>query len=171
MKKYLHYFLAAVIAPACLAGCSSDNDDAGATDAVMLKNVYSTGCKTGAMEASPMTRTSFAEKGFSEYIEYTSKDDGYVYFTHHNVLSDCCDEAIEVSIEREGSDIVIVESEDNLCNCICPFDVSFELGPFTFGKYTVKIKRQFDQASDSAPSDYFTFSFFYPGHGKVEVNR
>lgn len=37
MKKYLHYFLAAVIAPACLAGCSSDNDDAGATDAVMLR--------------------------------------------------------------------------------------------------------------------------------------
>lgn len=165
MKKTLFYLCFALAYSAGLAGCSNDDDGAKGDGFVHVKNVYTTGCKTeGVPQNSNNVTGLFSADGYGEYIEYKSKDDGYVYVTHANVLFNCCSEKVNVDVSLQGNNIIVTETEtDSSCNCICPFDVSFELGKLVPGQYSVKIMTNgLEQAS---------FAFKYPSDGKVVIGK
>lgn len=167
MKKYFIYICSLIACAAGFSACS--NDDGGG---VTVKNVYSTGCKTGETvnSSSPKTRSYFDEMGFEEYVEYTSKSNGYVYVTHHNVLFSCCNDSIGVDLLQDENRIIVVEREAFNCNCICPFDVSFEIGPFIPGSYnTITIRKRFNLSEEGTGETYGSFSFKYPSSGKTRI--
>ena len=141
-KKTLFYLCLMSVCFIGMAGCSGDDDGTKGDGLVKVKNVYTTGCKTdGVPRASNGANNAYAFGGLEEYIEYKSKADGYVYVTHANALFNCCSEEIKVDVQVKGNDIVVTETEtDNSCNCICPFDVSYELGKLEPGQYNVTIR-------------------------------
>lgn len=167
MKKKISSICTLLACIAAFAACGNDDGDAGSAGWVNVKNVYTTGCKTTeTANASQKTRSFFEDMGYKEYVEYTSKDNGYVHVTHHNALFNCCSDVIDVDVSQGLGSIIVTETENNyaICNCICPFDVSFELGPMEMGhEYNVVIK--------SGGTDGVSFSFTYPSSGKVEVRE
>lgn len=144
-----------------LAGCSSD-DGAGTDGSLAVRNVYATGCKTGEQVQSRAEATT-AFPGFDESVEYTCRNDGYVFIRHTNALFNCCSEVIDVDVSRRGNDIIVTEAEtDNSCNCICPFDVSYEIGPLQPGAYNVTL---------NACGETNSFIVTYPsGEGDMVLN-
>ena len=111
-----------------------------------------------------------SKAGTIEYVEYTSKSNGYVYVTHHNVLFSCCNDSIGVDLLQDENRIIVVEREAFNCNCICPFDVSFEIGPFIPGSYnTITIRKRFNLSEEGTVETYGSFSFKYPSSGKTRI--
>lgn len=165
MSKTLFYLLFVLAGCVGVTACSSDDDGAKDGGRIGVKNVYTTGCKTGGMqEASNGTDAAYALDGAEEYIEYKSKADGYVYVTHVNAMFNCCSEEIKVGVTISGNNIVVTEDEtSSACNCVCPFDVSYEIGKLVPGQYNVTVK--------VAGIDRVSFPFTYPSDGKIEINK
>jgi hypothetical protein len=67
--------------------------------------------------------------------------DGYLYVNHLNATFNCCPGTIGADILVEDNKIIIGEYESSGdCNCICPYDLSYEVGPLVEGKtYTIYI--------------------------------
>ena len=94
---------------------------------IELRNFSSTGCK-GYLDH---TRSDTIKDVF----EYSCIHDGYLYVTHRDVLFGCCPDALLGNIHVYGNHIVISESEiGDSCNCICPYDLSYEIGPLVEGE-------------------------------------
>ena len=142
-----------------LAACS-DNEDVNGGDAkVEARYVYDSGCKTDA-ETSEAARANggFENYGFEESVEYTSKGDGYVFVNHVNSILQCCSDEKRVDVTRSGNVISVREYDPvTSCNCLCPFDIQYEIGPLTPGEYTVTF------VNNNA-----SFTFTYPSSGTAK---
>ena len=117
-----------------MSNCSSDSDDTVDNQKeIELKNFSNTGCKNRYM--------SRAEDDSKEIIEYSVLHDGYLYIYHRNVFFNCCPGTIGADIQVEGNKIIIGEYEtEAMCNCVCPYDLGYEVGPLVEGKsYTIYI--------------------------------
>lgn len=148
---------AAMCAAFVVSSCSSDDEG---TTTVNVRNVYTTGCKTEGQPSQAGSATTRSPFG-AEYVEYKSKTDGYVYINHANVSYNCCSEEIDVTLTVTGNRISVVEKEtDTSCNCLCPFDVSYEVGPLKAGKYILVI---------NSHNTLHEINFTYPSDGRVEL--
>ena len=117
-----------------MSNCSSDSDDTVDNQKeIELKNFSNTGCKNRYM--------SRAEDDSKEIIEYSVLHDGYLYIYHRNVFFNCCPGTIGADIQVEGNKIIIGEYEtEDECDCVCPYDLGYEVGPLVEGKsYTIYI--------------------------------
>lgn len=95
---------AAMCAAFVVSSCSSDDEG---TTTVNVRNVYTTGCKTEGQPARAGSATTFSPFD-TEYVEYKSKSDGYVYINHANVSYNCCSEKIDVTLTVTGNRISVV---------------------------------------------------------------
>ena len=78
----------------------------------------------------------------SEYIEYRTVDADYLQINHVNAWFNCEPGKILVSAEIINDTIVVYEDEETaLVNCICPYDLSYRLGPMNYDRYIFSIKR------------------------------
>ena len=76
-----------------------------------------------------------------EYIELTSSENFYLDIKHVNSWFNCSPGQIVVDASLEGITISINEySTDNSANCICPYDLSFSLGPLRYETYNFIVK-------------------------------
>ncbi len=68
---------------------------------------------------------------------------GWLHVEHKNVFLNCCTEDIKVDASMNGSVVTVMEDDGRgLCNCICPYDLDYEIGPFTKGStYRLVVKR------------------------------
>ena len=126
--------LAAEFVDSALMSCSSDSDDTVDNQKeIELKNFSNTGCKNRYM--------SRAEDDSKEIIEYSVLHDGYLYIYHRNVFFNCCPGTIGADIQVEDNKIIIGEYEtEDECDCVCPYDLGYEVGPLVEGKsYTIYI--------------------------------
>ena len=109
-------------------GCSNDNEKTKDDAPLTLRNFVHTGCKE--------------LDGYEESVEYSCKSSGRLYIRHVNAVFNCCAEELRANASVTDNRIIITESEkSSACDCICPYDLSFEVGPLTDGKYTVVINR------------------------------
>jgi hypothetical protein len=77
-----------------------------------------------------------------EYLILTSSEDFYLEIKHVNSWFNCSPGQIMVDASFEGNNISINEySTDNSANCICPYDLSFMLGPLQYRTYNLIVKR------------------------------
>lgn len=159
-RKVFSLCFIALAASLCIVGCSNDDDNHDG-NTVNVRNVYDSGCKTsGVTQESALANGSFADMGFEESVEYTSKDDGYVFIKHVNSILQCCSDKKNVDISRNGNKITVREYDvETSCNCLCPFDMQYEIGPLEPGEYVVT----FSNTSAS-------FTFTHPSKGKVVID-
>lgn len=89
-------------------------------------------------DCKPETKKS----GNSEYIEYKTVDADYLQINHVNAWFNCEPGKIFVSAELINDTIVVNEYEETaLANCICPYDLSYRIGPMNYDQYIFRIQR------------------------------
>ena len=113
-----------------LAGCTNDADNpVSHQNEIGLKNFSNTGCKGNGV------RTRSDENGKKEVFSYSCIHEGYLYVTHQNAMFNCCPKGLGAKISVEDNLLKVIEYEsDGLCDCLCPFDLSYEIGPLVEGK-------------------------------------
>ena len=95
---------------------------------IELKNFANTGCKNNS------DRTRSGEYVWTAVFEYSCIHDGYLYVTHKDAFFNCCPGELKADINTEGNHITVGEwSTEDLCDCICTFDLSYEIGPLVEG--------------------------------------
>ena len=121
-----------------VTGCSGD-DDAKRDDEARFgaKNVLKSGCKPVSAN-SP--RYADESPGLSESIAYKDNGNGYLHISHTDAMFNC-ESNINIKASVTGAQIVVNEEETNaVANCVCPYDLSFDVGPLEEGRYTVVVK-------------------------------
>ena len=147
-------------------GCSNDNEKIKDDTPFTLRNFVHTSCKNKATPDEPASANFAQLDSYEESIEYSCKSSGRLYIKHVNAVFNCCAEEIKASTSLTNGRIIIAETEKGgTCDCICPYDLSFEVGPLKDGKYTVVIKR------DSQEYTTFVIDFDKNLSGRFVVSK
>ena len=128
MKKVCLLLLATLLITVIV--CCDENDNPAQT--LELKNFSNTGCKNS---------TRAGDDDIKEFVEYAVLHEGYLYVNHQNIWFNCCPGELKAEVSVENHCITVSEwSTEEMCNCMCPFDMSYEVGPLKEGvTYTIKI--------------------------------
>ncbi len=116
------------------AGCGDEENTNGQ---ITTRNVFDSGCKSynNAKETNSLTKET-------ETITFTAGKGGWLHVEHKNTLFNCCSDKISVEVSQDDNIITVNEDEnDQSCNCICPFDVEYEIGSLENTTYTLVIRR------------------------------
>ena len=128
MKKSCVYLAFAFIITLGACDGESDNPVKEEPSPIELKNFANTGCKDNAV------RTRSGEYDWTTVFEYSCIHDGFLYVTHKDVLFNCCPGELGATVTSEGNNIKVTEwSTEDACDCICTFDLSYEIGPLVEG--------------------------------------
>jgi len=128
---------------ALLSGCGSEIDNPVETSTpkeVLLKNFSNTGCKPAEV------RTRAEENGDADAIELTATKNGGLYVEHRNATFNCAARSFDAKITETEERITVTEYDMTdyggvMANCVCPYDLAYEIGPFEEGKaYSITIR-------------------------------
>ncbi len=117
-----------------IAGCGDEENTNGQ---ITTRNVSDSGCKSyiNAKETNSVTKEA-------ETLTFTARKGGWLHVEHKNTLFNCCSDKISVEVSQDDNLITVNEDEnDHSCNCICPFDVEYEIGSLENTTYTFVIRR------------------------------
>ncbi|MBA7551767.1 hypothetical protein ES705_44315 [subsurface metagenome] len=97
---------------------------------IEVKNFKYNGCKN-------------TQKGIisdQEYIRIKEIDNNYLYIEHINLIFNCCPGRLFVNAKFTNNEIIFEEGEEEHgCNCVCPYDLSCEIGPIEYKSYQFKV--------------------------------
>ncbi len=130
------YFFKIFILLLLTIGVSGCGDNENANEQITTRKVSDSGCKSynNAKETNSITEEA-------ETLTFTAKS-GWLYVEHKNTLFNCCSDKISVEVIQHDNIITVhVDENDHSCNCICPFDVEFEIGTLEKSTYTLIIKK------------------------------
>jgi hypothetical protein len=86
-------------------------------------------------------------------IEYQYLGGGHLLLNHLNTAFNCCPE-FEAGIDFEGDTIIVWEDEiSGLCDCICLFDLNYEIVNLDPGIYNVTVIQEYLDPTDE-PLDF-----------------
>ena len=124
---------------------------------VSPKNFSVSGCKS-------TTRGLFED----ETIEYKARENGLLRITHNNAIFNCVPGRIYAELIEKGQTFIIEEiEEESNANCVCPYDLGYDIGPLTEGEeYSVSIRR-----GKSEESEVAKFIFTYSPTVKGQISR
>lgn len=161
MKKPIELLAFAFVLMLSACDNADDNPNVEGLAQIELKNFSNTGCK------SSFERTRSEESVWKEVFKYSSIHDGYLYVTHQDAYFNCCAGELYSEVKAEGNQITVSEWEkESLCDCICPYDLSYEIGPLVEGKtYVIHIGHK------GAEMKVAEFTFHNAMSGIWEVNR
>ena len=130
MKKVLLSLLAVLFMATVICCNESENPVVNVT----LKNFANSGCKSN---------TKAGDENRAAFIEYSVIHNDYLYLNHQNVMFNCCPGELGANISVDENIITINEYEtEQSCKCICPYDLSYEIGPLKEGEtYTLFIRQ------------------------------
>jgi len=101
----------------------------------------------------------------TESIEYTTVDKNYLSVKHVNVLFNCEPGQLVVDVELQDDTIFVNENEkQSIVNCICPYDLSYRIGPLSYGNY------QFVLLQGGLQRTQFLIDFNSTTEGVIEIN-
>ncbi len=79
---------------------------------------------------------------FADSIKYKTIDNYYLYITNINSYFNCDPGQLSATVETRNNTIIINETEDqDLANCICPYDFNFRVGPLDYGTYNITLTK------------------------------
>jgi hypothetical protein len=127
MKKSLLWIVCGLLA---MTGCSDDGDNSPSNQKeIELKNFSNSGCKANE------ERTRSYDNAWKNVFNYSCIHEGYLYVTHQDAMFNCCAEVFGADVSFEDNQIKVGEYESGMdCDCICPYDLSYEIGPLVEGK-------------------------------------
>lgn len=132
MYKTIAFFLLLAIG-FVTCGCEENS-----SNQIHSRNINSSGCKTVGSNAKS---TNGLVAG-PETITLSAREGGWMLVEHNNSMFNCCTEQFIVKISSVDNTILVDEDEDNhSCNCVCPFDVSYEIGGLEKDVYTLVIRK------------------------------
>ena len=136
MKKYILCLSSVMICVLCACGGDDDNNNASTEGQanIELKDFANSGCKSYA-------RTRTDDETWVESFEYSCLHENYLYVKHNNAIFNCCPGEFKADINVVDNTITISEwSTEDMCDCICAYDLSYEIGPLVEGKsYIISI--------------------------------
>ena len=130
--KSKFFSMLAIAAIFSIASCHDDDKH------VSVRNFKSTHCKS----VSNVLTMSFGEmqNELAEKVIYTAQG-SYLHILHENALHNCYEEnTVDVSVKVEGDSIFIKTVDTQpLANCVCEYDLEYEVGPLSYGNYVISI--------------------------------
>ena len=126
--------------------------------------VSSTGCKSWAADSDSDDVSSN-----QDCIEWEYDGKGHLEFTHVNTGFNCCPRFTAVTYV-EGDKIFVVEDEtEGLCDCICLFDLKYEIRGLEPGGYEMIVTQECLREGDE-PLE-FTMDLVASPSGRYCVER
>jgi hypothetical protein len=108
-----------------------------------------TGCKQWKAAA-----TGDAIPSTQDCVEYEYTDDGLLMIRHVNAGFNCCPE-IKAFVNVRGDTVFVIEREiSGLCDCICLFDLDYQIVGLEAGVYRVKVAEEYLEPEDE-PLDFW----------------
>ncbi|MCD4833683.1 MAG: hypothetical protein K8R31_07795 [Bacteroidales bacterium] len=108
--------------------CEKDNVD---NKIFHVKDFSYDGCKSTSNKSST-----------DEYIEYKTVDENYLSVKHVNALFNCCPGKLIANAKIDSTKLIVIEDEEEHgCDCICPYDLNYKIGPLEYGQYQLVIKK------------------------------
>ncbi len=99
-----------------------------------------------------------------EYLELKANDK-YLKINHINAEFNCCPGKILVTSKISNDTIFIDENEtEHTCNCICNYDVTYEVGKLDYGKYHIVLTKL------KAPFSYKEFDLNFNSNTSEVIN-
>ena len=112
-----------------------------------VKNLIYDGCKSDSFYLNEDYENA------NECIELQSVDSNYLEVKHIDVLFNCCPSII-IQAKVENGIIVYNETDTaGMCNCVCLFDLSSNIGPLDYAQYTFGLNRAGERITE------FDFNF------------
>lgn len=89
-------------------------------------------------------------RNFTETIHLTSVGNNTLRIRHENAVYNCCMERVEMDVYLDKDTLIIKEIPfgDN-CNCICPYEIKYDINNLNYGKYYVSFSKR-----DAPPTIY-----------------
>ena len=110
--------------------CLSCDNDEFPDDPFSIKGTTYGSCK-------PITKSVI-----EEYLLVSVTDNYFLEVKHINALFNCAPGEIIVEGTCDGVNIFLNEYEtEGYADCICPYDISFTIGPMNYGIYTFILQR------------------------------
>lgn len=105
-------------------------------DPMSIYDLSVDGCK-------PMEDDAKGDNPFpAEYITLKTIDNYYLLFNHINTIFNCQPGQITVTLSISNDTITLNEEESEYsADCVCPFDITFKLGPLEEGIYTIMFQK------------------------------
>ena len=74
-------------------------------------------------------------------IDYVYDGQSVLQLKHINAVFNCCPDSVGGDVQIDGHAITISEAEvlTMPCDCICPFDVDYEITNLPPGMYTIRV--------------------------------
>ena len=161
MKRNLLFkIIALLMLSVGIEGCSSEG---GNNAFFQMKNNANSGCKHAAGTRGESSAYDH------EYVEYKGLANGYLALKHVNALFNCEPGKLEIQASIDGNEIRILENEElSLANCVCPYDLYCEVGPLSFGKYTLILCRGSFEYGEIAR---FTINYSIGLNGRFNIRQ
>ncbi len=149
MKKIVAVILLVVLFFAI--GCEEISNTLFLNQSFRVRHITHSDCKDGVKADE------------QEYIAYKTVDNYYLDMNHVNVMFNCCPGELIVTSNVSNDTIYIYEEEkESICNCICKYDLSYEVGPLEYQEYVVKVyKFNMEQAQFTIDFNEDTEGVFY----------
>ena len=135
-------------------GCKKSSEALTPTGALLQR----TDCKQSLSNTSGKL-DGFAPGPHEDCIEFQYNGTDTLVLRHINAGFNCCPGEITANIEFNGKLITITESEmEQGCDCLCLFDLDYEIINLTPGEYTIRIIEPYVDISDQVLE--FTLQLF-----------
>jgi len=131
---------ALLLAMASLSGCNKTNTPDNIEKNIEIKNFQHSDCLNGTQNVPALND----DYSFNQEITFTSQN-SLLHVELSNILMNCCLDSIDYEISIDEGNIIINLKPiliDGGCNCVCHFNLDFDIANLVFGSYVVKI--QFD---------------------------
>jgi hypothetical protein len=124
---------ALVLALVSFSGCERP-----ASENIEIKNFQKSECLNTAQAISELAADNYT----ANTITFVTQN-SLLHVDLNEIIMSCCMEKInyEISIEKENI-IINLTVDGEACNCLCSYNLNFDIDNLTFGSYIVQI--QFD---------------------------
>jgi hypothetical protein len=147
-----------------LSGCKESEEVLADPTGVLIQ---STGCKqtldTGGFDG-------VSGEGVDDCIEYSYDGKSTLILKHVNAGFNCCPGEITAEITFNGDQVIIKEEEtEQACDCLCLFDLDFEVINLEPGNYSIRVIEPYADVND--PVLEFNLELLSAATGKFCLKR
>jgi hypothetical protein len=116
--------------------CEKDNNSIKIENqSLEIRNEIISECKSGN------NKSNIYNENNTEYLELKYSDSNFLKINHFNVWFNCYP-SIDIQARIESGSIVYSATDTfGIHNCVCPYDLSCEIGPLQFTNYEFKYYR------------------------------
>lgn len=150
-----------------VGGCKTSENIQGDPTGVLMEYF---GCKQSQSQGSDNHVSVFSTGTYDDCINYLYDGEGTLTLRHINAKFNCCPVEITAEIEFSGNLITITErEEDQLCDCICLFDLDYEIINLGPGRYTIRVIEPYVRGEEEVLE--FTVDLFSAASGSYCLER